>query len=229
MSKIRILLSPSRHLNQLCIRQLFHGKLHCQSPKELVSFIVKHVKLNTSYPDEKPLRILDMGAGNGVVASEIKEQLGAQIGELVGTDILPEAREAAMRDRPGIYDQYIVADLLDEKQQQWLGKSQFDVVVTCAALGPGWGDMPVQILLGILKLVHVGGLIGITLNERWLEKEDLSPWGHFIAMLNGRSNEDWKQLRELGRKRYKHRLDVRGKWIWYICLVFEKVEILVTT
>lgn len=166
-----------------------------------------------------------MGAGNGIVASEIKKQLGVRVGSLVWTDILPEAHQAALRDRPDIYNQYIVADLMDERQQEWFGKDRFAVMVSCAALGPGWGDMPVQALLGAIKLVANGGLVAITINERWLGKGDETTlWGGLIAMLDGRRSEDWKGLRELDRKRYKHRLDVRGKWIWYMAIVFEKSE-----
>lgn len=169
------------------------------------------------------MQVLDVGAGNGIVAAEIKKQLGARLGGLVGTDILSEACDAAMRDRPGLYDKYVVADLLDENQRQKFGKNPFDVMIICAALGPGWGDMPVEALLGALELVAKGGLVATTVNERWLGAEDKTAWGQFTALLNGRGSGAWSQLRELQRKRYQHRKDVKGEWIWYIGLVFEKV------
>lgn len=168
----------------------------------------------------KTLHILEVGAGNGIVAAELKSQLDGRIENLVGTDIQPEAHEAAMRDRPKVYDHYFVVDRLDETQRTCLGKKKFDVLVTCVALGPGWGDMPVQVLLGALTVVREGGLIAITVNECWLAKSDETPWGQLIAKLDGKDTEDWDQLQELQRKRYKHRLDVRGKWIWYLAIVF---------
>lgn len=186
-----------------------------------MSLLAKYIESKLSV--NQHLRILDAGAGNGVVASEIVKQLGVRVGSLVGTDILPEAHQAALRDRPGIYSKYIVADLTDERQQELLGKDRFDVVVLCAALGPGWGDMPVGALLGAVKSVSVGGLIVITVNEQWLRPGDESLWGRFIAFLTGKSSGDFDQLREVERKRYKHRMDVRGQWIWYIAVLFEKV------
>lgn len=190
-----------------------------------MSLVAKCIESRPAPTPKDPLRILDVGAGNGIVGSEIKKQLSTRVGRLVGTDILPEARQAALRDRPNIYSQYLVADLTDGRQQEWFGKDQFDVMVTCAALGPGWGDMPVQALCGAVMPVIEGGLIVITINERWLGKGDETPWGGFIALLDGRRSGEWKQLRELERKRYKHRLDVRGKWIWYVAVVFEKAGV----
>ncbi len=54
------------------------------------------------------LRVLDLGAGNGIMAEELRA-VGAE--HAVGVDILSEARDAAERDRPGLYADYLVADL----------------------------------------------------------------------------------------------------------------------
>ena len=56
------------------------------------------------------LRVLDVGAGNGMVGEEL-DRMGAR--HIVGVDIIPEAKEAAERDRPGVYDDYFVVDLTD--------------------------------------------------------------------------------------------------------------------
>ena len=54
------------------------------------------------------VRILDAGAGNGVSG----EAFAAQgMRPVVGLDILPAARDAALRDRPGVYGAYLAADL----------------------------------------------------------------------------------------------------------------------
>lgn len=172
------------------------------------------------------MHVLDIGAGNGIVAAEVKAQLVGSVRRLVGTDILPEAREAAMRDRPNVYDQYVVADLTDERQVESFGKKHFEVMITCAALGPGWNDMPVQALQGALAMVQEGGLVAITVNVCWLGKADETPWGQFIAMLDGKSIKAWGNLKEVQRKIYKHRLDVRGNWIWYMAIIFEKSKTL---
>lgn len=209
-------------LKKIRARFIFHKHLQCQSPQGLVSLLAECVGTHPVFASGKPLRVLEIGAGNGIVAAELKAQLDGRIETLIGTDILPEAREAAMRDRPNVFDQYFVADLLDQTQVAWLGKGKFEVLVACAALGLGWGDMPVQALLTALTVVRDGGLVAITMNECWLGKADETPWGQFIAKLDGKGLEGLSNLRELQRKRYKHRLDVRGNWIWYMAIIFEK-------
>lgn len=209
-----------------CDRNIFHKHLQCQSPPELVSLLAECVGSHPAFALEKPLHVLDVGAGNGIVAAEVRTQLAGRVRQLVGTDILPEAREAAMRDRPNVYDQYVVADLLNVKQVELFGKKQFNVMITCAALGPGWNDMPVQALLTVLAAVKEGGLVAITVNVCWLGKADETPWGQFTAMLDGKAINAWGNLQEVQRKKYKHRLDVRGKWIWYMAIIFEKSKTL---
>ena len=54
--------------------------------------------------------MLDLGAGNGMVGEALREH-GFE--EITGVDITPEAGEAAERDRPGVYADYHVCDLLD--------------------------------------------------------------------------------------------------------------------
>lgn len=63
------------------------------------------------------LRVLDLGAGNGMMGEALKKQ---EISRLVGVDIIPEAYEATIRDRPGLYDAYYIEDftkLDDEKKK----------------------------------------------------------------------------------------------------------------
>ncbi len=45
------------------------------------------------------LRVLDLGAGNGVVGEELKKR---GVSRLVGVDIITEAQAATERDRPGV-------------------------------------------------------------------------------------------------------------------------------
>ena len=56
------------------------------------------------------LRGLDVGAGNGLVGEEL-QRLG--VDSLVGVDLLQEAADAAERDRPGLYADYVACDLTD--------------------------------------------------------------------------------------------------------------------
>ena len=54
-------------------------------------------------------RVIDLGAGNGLGGEELR---AAGVGALIGIDLEPMAREAALRDRPDVYDDYLVVDLL---------------------------------------------------------------------------------------------------------------------
>ncbi len=59
--------------------------------------------------DRAGLRVLDVAAGNGVSG----EALAAEgLVPVIGTDIVPAARAAALRDRPGLYERYVILDLL---------------------------------------------------------------------------------------------------------------------
>lgn len=49
-----------------------------------------------------------MGAGNGIVAEEL---VNLGLDDVIGVDIIEEAKQAAFRDRPEVYSDYIFDDL----------------------------------------------------------------------------------------------------------------------
>src|SRR5581483_7502707 len=56
------------------------------------------------------LRVLDIGAGTGLVGQLLRE---LSFSEVIGLDALSDARDACLRDRPGVYSDYLVGDLAD--------------------------------------------------------------------------------------------------------------------
>ena len=68
--------------------QLFYTELECDSPRTIAGLIGEQVD-NESAAE---LRVLDVGAGNGMVGEEL-DRMGAE--HIVGVDIIPEAAEAA--------------------------------------------------------------------------------------------------------------------------------------
>lgn len=74
---------------------LFYRTLRCSSPAKVVGLLDE---LLSEYRQERdPLRAFDVGAGNGMVGEALQS---AGIRSILGLDILPEAKEAAERDRP---------------------------------------------------------------------------------------------------------------------------------
>src|SRR5205085_4442752 len=57
-------------------------------------------------PEE--VRALDLAAGNGVSADPLRD---GGIGGLVGMALIREARDAALRDRPDAYAEFVAGDM----------------------------------------------------------------------------------------------------------------------
>ena len=85
--------------------------------------------------------MLDLGAGNGLMGEELKK---FGVSRLVGVDIIPEAYDATVRDRPGLYDAYYVEDFcnLNSDIREEISLWHLDCMVTVAALG--FGDIPTK-------------------------------------------------------------------------------------
>lgn len=237
---------PSPHKARICLHDysniythrglyesLFRLRLQCCSPQELVSLLSSCVEPGKASESAKHLQILDVGAGNGMVGQELRLQLQGRIGSLVGTDILPNARAAALRDRPKIYDQYIVADLLTDCKKLGPKHGFYDVLSICASFGPGLGEVLVRALWNVLQLLNDGGLLALTINEKWLGKKHTDPrskrdgdlWDGFVAILGGTAaTPSWAGFHVLRKKKIRRRLDMRGEWIWHLAFVLQKTS-----
>jgi hypothetical protein len=72
--------------------QVVYERLKCQSPKMVMDVLRDSVSQSDQQMNE--LRVLDLGAGNGMAGEELKKQ---GVSRLVGVDIIPEARAATER------------------------------------------------------------------------------------------------------------------------------------
>ncbi|MEA2166916.1 MAG: hypothetical protein QOF76_216 [Solirubrobacteraceae bacterium] len=191
---------------------LFHEELQCCSPRVVSELLGAEVAARGLAPNA--LRVFDVGAGNGLVGEELRN-LG--VDTLVAADILPAARAAAERDRPGLYDEYLVADLtdLDASETALLEEQDFNCLVTVAALG--FGDMPPEAFRVAYDMVADGGLVALTINEKFLDGGDGSGFSDVIeaGVASG-------ALKIVQRERYRHRLSVTGDPIHYVAVVLEK-------
>lgn len=192
--------------------KLFAEMLRCHSPRVVAKAIVRECE-RLGRP-MKTLRVLDVGAGNGMVAEEL---VRAGVGDIVGLDILPEARAAALRDRPGVYSEYFVKDLMqaDEHMRSSLRARDLNCLVTVAALG--YDDVPVRAFVEALGLVSTGALVVFNIKEEFLSTFDGSGFGTTL-----RSLYDAGTLRPLRQRRYRHRNATNGEPLYYVLVLAQK-------
>ena len=116
-------------------------------------------------PDD--LRVLGLGAGNGMVGDEL-QSLG--VDTIVGVDIIPEARSATMRDRKAIYQEYLVTDMTDlpTDEAQRLVSKELNCLTTVATLG--FGDIPPKAFSTALSLISTPGWLAFNIKEDFLQE-----------------------------------------------------------
>lgn len=191
--------------------RLFAERLDCDSPRVVTELLGK--ELRASRVNAAALTALDFGAGNGMVG-ELLAELG--IGTLVGVDLLPEARDAAHRDRPGLYEDYRALDLtqLAPGDRRDLMRHDFDLMVCVAALG--FGDIPPLAFAEAFNLVGSPGWVAFNIRDRFLD--DDAGFGGFIGRLF-----DDGILRERTRTLYTHRVSVDEEPLEYYAIIAEKL------
>jgi Predicted methyltransferase (contains TPR repeat) len=194
--------------------KIFYDLLECSSPRVVRSLLAGVLAEQGMAPGN--LRVLDVGAGNGMVGEEIRA-LGA--GTVVGTDILDEAAAAAARDRPGVYDDYVVADLtaLTPAQHAALVAADLNTMTTVAALG--FGDMPPAAFGAAFNMIGTPGLLVFTIKEDFVGVEDPSGFRRLIQRMF-----DEKVIVPLAEEHYRHRISVRGEPLYYIAYVARKMR-----
>ena len=193
--------------------RLFYDVLECGSPA-MVRGLLEDV-LDARGTDPAELTVLDVGAGNGMVAEEL-DDLG--VASIVGVDILPEAAAAAERDRPDLYDDYRVLDLTDPApaDDAALTEAGFNCLTTVAALG--FGDIPPAAFTQAFSYVDPGGLVAFTLRDRFTDAAvDESVFSRLIRAL-----DEGGAIEPLVEHRYRHRLSVTGEPLHYVAYVAEK-------
>lgn len=193
--------------------QLFYDRLKCQSPGKVAETLQASVAKEETPLSE--LRVLDLGAGNGMVGEALATR---GVARMVGVDIIPEARDAAYRDRPGLYDGYYVCDLtdLDDGVRHDLETWNFNCLITVAALG--FGDIPPEAFREALNLVEPGGWIAFNIRDTFLDESDTSGFSRMIRELILSEYLDVYHL-----ERYRHRLSIDGQPLFYFAIVVRKV------
>ena len=150
--------------------------------------------------DRGDLRVLDIAAGNGVSGEALAAAgLGGQ--GMYATDIVPAARVAALRDRPGLYDSYLTLDLLvlagDERAAMTALRAN---ALSCVApVGVHGGELPPE------ALVAAAGLLGPDALVVYMHDPT-----HGLPDPMTRAWGVGTDAQELKRRRYVHRYTVNG-------------------
>lgn len=192
---------------------LFYGLLGCNSPQRVVG-LLDDVRREARFA-LGPLRAVDLGAGNGIVAEYLRD-IGAE--RILGVDILREAREAALRDRPGVYTDYLVADLCEASSEDVarIRDLRPNALVCVAALG--FGDIPPAAYHRAASLIPNGGLLAFNIKEEFLDER----YTYGFSELMRRMVRE-KVARIEATLRYCHRLSATGEPLFYTAVVATKL------
>jgi predicted TPR repeat methyltransferase len=192
--------------------RLIYEQLGCQSPRVIAGLL--RGELENRGQDPSDLRVLDLGAGNGIVAEELAD---VGVDHFVGVDIIPEAAESAERDRPGLYDEYVVADLLDSDSgaAERLRPQGLNALTCVAALG--FGDIPPAVFCEALRQIESPALVAYTIKDAFLGEKDESGFSDLVERL-----ESDGSLVTITSERYQHRLNWAGEPLHYVAVLAEK-------
>jgi len=183
--------------------------LQCRSPAE-VRTLLQSVLAQEGI-DPASLTLLDLGAGNGCVAEEMR-RIGFD--RMIGLDLLREAKIAAERDRPGLYCDYVAGDLCNPHQEMndVLGNYEFTALTCVAALG--FGDIPPEVFVAALQRLEHQALVAFTIRSDFLDEQADSPFAKLIRRL-----EAGGTLQSLAQRTYVHRTDASGRPIHYTAII----------
>ncbi|MDY6969278.1 MAG: class I SAM-dependent methyltransferase [Spirochaetota bacterium] len=189
--------------------QLFYDRLKCSSPQKIVTSLEHTINQNKEHFSE--LKILDFGAGNGMVGEQLKK-IG--VARLVGVDILHEAKKALDRDRPGIYDDYYVRDFteLNDTDREEIKAWNLNCLISVAALG--FGDIPPKAFIEALNLISSEAWVAFNIKETFLFNSDISGFSKLIRELISSGHLFINHL-----ERYRHRISIDGSPLFYFSIV----------
>ena len=191
--------------------EVVQRRLECASPRVLADALIENAQESGVAPSE--LRVFDLGAGNGVVGEELAAR---GVGVLVGSDNIPEARDAADRDRPDLYQEYLVGDIADlpdaAKVVQDLG---LNALVAAGALG--LGHISAATFARFWENFPSGAFFAVTVKES-LTAPGTSDFGDYLAELE--ADDRWGRV--VLRERFRHRLTMAGESLHYLAIVARK-------
>lgn len=193
---------------------LFYGMLKCCSPERVASMLQETLRESGGDPAEH--RVLDLGAGNGMLGEALKAR---GFGKVLGVDLLPEAKAATERDRPRVYDGYLVTDLVRYDDETRERISAFSPTLLCCVAALGFGDIPPLAWFNALSAIPSGGMVAFNIRADFLDVRYAFGFSELVRRMTS-SNV----MRIESMQRYKHRLSIRGEPLWYTAIVATKLD-----
>jgi hypothetical protein len=179
--------------------QIVSGRLECRSPQQLATMLAETVDALGS--DRESMRVIDIAAGNGI-SGEALAAVGLR--PVLGSDIVPAARAAALRDRPGLYADYLTLDLLHLSDHERAQIAALNATILCCVAPVGEGAVPPGALGAVAALLADDALVA------YLHDVDLGQPDPVTPQLWRDHLRAGAQAEELIRRRYVHRRTVSG-------------------
>jgi hypothetical protein len=180
--------------------QIVHDRLGCRSPAVMAQLLAEAVDEIGALRSET--RVIDVAAGNGV-SGEALAAAGFRL--VLGTDIVAAARAAALRDRPGLYEDYETLDLVAVSADQrarlhGLGATALSCV---GVVGVRAGQLPPEALVAAAAALTPDGLVAYMHDPS--DGADVVTVELWRALVG-----DGGEAQELRRRRYLHRYTAHG-------------------
>jgi hypothetical protein len=181
--------------------EIVQERLGCQSPGQIAAMLaaaVDRVAWNRAR-----IRVVDLAAGNGVSGEALAAH---RLRPVLGTDIVAAAAAAAVRDRPAVYDGYLVLDLLalSVGEQRAIRELGANAVSCVAPVGEHWQQLPPAALAAAVALLEPDALVAYMHDPSFGTPDPIT--AEFWAQQLGAAG----QAVQLERRRYVHRYTVNG-------------------
>jgi hypothetical protein len=179
--------------------QIVQEDLGCRSPSHVAGLLADALEALRRRPEQT--QVIDIAAGNGVSGEALR---AAGLHVVLGTDIVPEAREAALRDRPGVYEEYLTLDLtaLSGAQAGHLRALRANALTCVAPVGLRPGLVPPRAIAAVCALLSGEPLV-VTLHDPRHGDPDPLDERFFAAEVGAEATR-------LDHERYLHRFLVTG-------------------
>lgn len=187
--------------------EVVQHQLRCASPDKIAAVLLGVAEREGR--DPHLLRVLDLGAGNGVVGEKLRER-GVDV--LVATDSSPAARKAAGRDRPGLYASYVVGDSSGVPELGTIVRELGINCIVCAG-ALGFDHIEAGSFAELWDLLPPGAMFALTVHED-LVTPGSSDIGDELELMRADENATEFVVWE----RFRHRQSVAGESIHYVAV-----------